>query len=44
MAERHNLLYETAIRLRIAFDAGVFADAQQHALRALGYARTLGTG
>ena len=43
MPERHNRLHETATRLRIAFDAGAFSDAQQHALRALGYARTLGT-
>ena len=43
MPERHNLLHETATRLRIAFDAGAFSDAQQHALRVLGYARALGT-
>ena len=41
--ELQHILYENAIRLRMAFDAGAFADAQQHALRALGYARTLGT-
>ena len=40
--EQRKLLYETAVRLRIAFDAGAFADAQKQALTALGYARALG--
>ena len=42
--EQRKLLYEPAVRLRIAFDAGAFADAQKQALTALGYAQALETG
>ena len=42
--EQRKLLYETAVRLRMAFDAGAFADAQKQALTALGYAQALETG
>ena len=42
--EQHKLLYETAVRLRKAFDAGAFADAQKQALTALGHAQALETG
>lgn len=36
-AERRQLLHETAIDIRIAFDAGRFTTAQEDALRAVGY-------
>lgn len=40
-AERQQLLHETAIDIRIAFDEGRFAIAQEGALRALAYSQNL---
>lgn len=39
---RHQLLHETATKMRTAFDAGRFHDAQELALQALGYSQALG--
>ena len=43
-SERRDRLSQTAMRLRTAFDAGEFAQAQQHALTALGFERALNAG
>ena len=40
---RRKLLHRTATKTRIAFDAGRFSKAQEHALQALGYSQVNGT-
>ena len=39
---RRELLHQTATKTRIAFDAGRFSKAQEHALQALGYSQVHG--